>query len=98
MRLNQLEQDSIINLAKTYFGKTVKVILFGSRVYDNIKGGDIDILIDTQDKKQLTVKNKLLFLVALKNDIGEQRIDVILNTSLSKNIIKTAFKTGVRLC
>ena len=98
MRISQFEKESIIKNAKYIFGNEATVTLFGSRADMKKKGGDIDIFIDTRDKNELTVKNKLFFLVALKNDIGEQKIDVILDTPYSKNINKTAIKTGLRLC
>jgi predicted nucleotidyltransferase len=50
MRLNQKQLTSI----KTNFNNCFdngKIYLFGSRVDDTKKGGDIDLYISTQDKK-----------------------------------------------
>jgi len=97
MRLSQEEQSNIKNLAKKIFGETSKVILFGSRVFDNKKGGDIDLLIENDERNKLTLINKIHFLIELKNKIGEQKIDIVLNYGSKKSIIKTANNTGIQL-
>ncbi|WP_269844777.1 hypothetical protein [Methyloprofundus sedimenti] len=38
MRLQQYEIDSTTSTAKSIFGQGSKVILFGSRVHDELKG------------------------------------------------------------
>jgi predicted nucleotidyltransferase len=53
MRLQQYKIDSITSIASTIFGKGSKIILFGSRVHDNLNEGDIDLYI------QPTIKNAL---------------------------------------
>jgi len=45
MRLTMFEITAIQNNAKNIFGDTVKVYLFGSRVDDDKKGGDIDYIL-----------------------------------------------------
>ena len=52
-----------------------KVYLFGSRVDDNKKGGDIDILI-LADKK-LSLKEKLSISGSFQMRFGEQKIDLV---------------------
>jgi len=46
VRLSQFEIDSIIKSFQEIFEKGV-IYLFGSRVDDNLKGGDIDLYIIT---------------------------------------------------
>ena len=45
MRLSTEVKNQIVTYAQYHFGDAIKLYLFGSRVYDNKKGGDIDILI-----------------------------------------------------
>ena len=45
MRLSLTEIKAIIKSKNNSFGKSSKVYLFGSRVDDNKKGGDIDLYI-----------------------------------------------------
>jgi predicted nucleotidyltransferase len=49
--------------------------LFGSRVDDNKKGGDIDLLVLADHK--ITLNDKMQFLVSFFEKFGEQKIDII---------------------
>jgi len=96
MRLQQHEINSIISIANTIFGDGSKVILFGSRVHDELKGGDIDLFIQPVQKEAL-IKKKIDFLVSLKEKIGDQKIDVILAKDSSRLIEREALKKGILL-
>ena len=97
MRLSEFERNTIKKLAKKYYGHQAKVFLFGSRMDDMKKGGDIDIFIETPLKKGL--KDKLNFLVQLENTIGEQKVDLLIKSknSLAKDIFDIAKTTGIAL-
>ena len=45
MRLQSKEIQTIIQIAKDIYGETVQVYLFGSRLNDEKRGGDIDLLV-----------------------------------------------------
>jgi len=97
MRLSEHEISVIKGEAKMQFGENAKVYIFGSRVDDNKKGGDIDIYIETDVKDELLIK-KIQFLVDVKNQIGEQKIDVVINNnSLDKIIFNIAKSEGIKL-
>ena len=68
MRLTDFEVSAIKNSARKIFGSGVEVILFGSRVDDNKKGGDIDLYIKAPTGNDL--EHKIKFLVALEQQIG----------------------------
>jgi predicted nucleotidyltransferase len=95
MRLTDFEVSSIKKSARKIFGSGVEVILFGSRVDDNKKGGDIDLYIKAPTGNDL--KHKIEFLVALEQQIGEQKIDVILAEDQNRPIEQQAINTGVLL-
>jgi len=78
MRLTDHQIKIIQQVAVAIFGQTAKVYLFGSRVNDLAKGGDIDLLIDAKEDT-MTSRNKVLFLVQVKKQLGEQKIDVVYN-------------------
>ncbi|MCK5538311.1 MAG: nucleotidyltransferase domain-containing protein [Bacteroidales bacterium] len=95
MRLSKTQHQAI----KKYFLEVFHdghIYLFGSRVNDEKKGGDIDLYIDSPDKKNL-VHKKIDFLVKLKKEIGNQKIDVVFNKGLNRVIDKVAIKEGILL-
>ncbi|WP_281950387.1 nucleotidyltransferase domain-containing protein [Nitrosophilus kaiyonis] len=94
MRLSKFEIDSIKECAKEII-KEGKIYLFGSRVDDNKKGGDIDLYIELPKKPDFLMK--IDFLVCLKNKIGEQKIDIVLYypKKEKKLIDKIAKKEGI---
>lgn len=52
-----------------------EVYIFGSKVRDDAKGGDIDILVIAQD--DVPLGNILRVKIALKEHLGDQKIDLI---------------------
>lgn len=100
MRLNEFEIDSIKTLASRHFGKGVHVYLFGSRTQDELLGGDIDLFISSNNDKLLEVRTKVNFIADLVLLIGDQKIDVVLDTPAKRNSVffKTIYQTGIQLC
>ena len=95
MRLTDFERTSIKKSFEEVF-KSGKIYLFGSRTDDNLKGGDIDLYITTENKDNL-IEKKIDFLVSLKRKIGEQKIDVVISKDKSKPIEQEAIKKGIEL-
>lgn len=97
MRLNEKDIKSIKRIAKKCFDANARIYLFGSRVDDRKKGGDIDIYIETGVEKDL-LERKLKMLGMLQKELGEQKIDIIVNNfKSSKFIYEIARNEGVRL-
>jgi predicted nucleotidyltransferase len=99
MRLNDQYIYFIKETAVKHFGGDTNIYLFGSRVHDNLKGGDIDLLVST-DKDKMTFKNKVLFLVDLKKKLGDQKIDVVFDKENKSNqlFLKTIKQKSTQLC
>ncbi len=95
MRLTFFEIEAITTSFKEVFGSE-KIYLFGSRVDDSVKGGDIDLYIVTQNKENLNSK-KIDFLVKLKEKIGNQKIDVVISRDTNRTIEQDAIHNGVEL-
>lgn len=76
MRLSEASVCSIKKTAEEVFGVDSEVYLFGSRINDDSKGGDIDLLVQTSDMSEILSK-KLFFLATIKQRIGDQKIDLI---------------------
>jgi uncharacterized protein len=100
MRLNHNEIEAIKEVTKVVIGENAIVRLFGSRVNDSLKGGDIDLLIlcnraiSSSEQYQLKIK----FLVQLKKRIGDQKIDVLIGgTQQQSGFIQSIKDEGVLL-
>jgi len=93
----RLSKDEI-RLLKTKLNKlsdSAKIYLFGSRVDNSKKGGDIDLLII--DKK-LTKKDIRELRVEFFKKFGEQKIDIILdNGELKEPFVKHIFTKAILL-
>jgi predicted nucleotidyltransferase len=74
MRLNKSEIAIIKNIINQNV-KNAQIYIFGSRIDDTKKGGDIDILIIGDDYKNLRDIRKIKIL--LKEKLGEQKIDLM---------------------
>ena len=85
MRLTSHEIKAIKIIANKIFGQQTTVSLFGSRVDDMKKGGDIDLLIECLNKNKYTIENKVRFLAELKQEIGDQKIDVVFDSGITRN-------------
>ncbi len=97
MRLTEQQKIILKRLTAEIFGADARLILFGSRVNDNAKGGDIDLYIETKDS-QSAFDNKIKLLTALNRELGEQKIDIVVNNfSKEKDIYSIARQTGIEL-
>jgi len=99
MRLSEEVLKAIKTLANKYFGENCEVRIFGSRVDNTQKGGDIDIYIRTQMKNGI-ISAKAEFLAELKRQIGEQKIDLLIenmNNPEKNSIYEIARNTGLKI-
>ena len=95
MRLTKYQIETIKKYTLEVFN-TKRVYLFGSRVDDTKRGGDIDLYIELDDKSEL-FKKRIKILAKLKRYLGEQKIDVIFNEDSNRLIEKEAKKWGIAL-
>ncbi len=95
MRLTDYEIESI---KKAFYETFVngKVYLFGSRLDDTKRDGDIDLYIQTEYKNDLLLK-KVNFLAMLKEKIGDQKIDVVISKDKNRVIEQEAINKGLEL-
>jgi predicted nucleotidyltransferase len=99
MRLTQTQITAIRQATNEAFGAAAQVWLFGSRVDDLKRGGDIDLLICPDlDAADDLLRRKIRLLGMLERALGERRIDVIIeHTENLRPIERIARETGVRL-
>lgn len=100
MRLSEFEIERIKSLANHHFGEDTQVFLFGSRTKDYLRGGDIDLFIRNPHGTPLKIRTKINFLTDLILQIGEQKIDVVLENQATENsgFMKSIYQTAIQLC
>lgn len=97
MRLSNLYIDKIKEATVKYFGEESKVYLFGSRVNDDKRGGDIDLYVETNQTSEILDK-KLKMLSFLHKNLGKQKIDIVINNNTDNlPIYRVAKEEGVLL-
>lgn len=85
MRLKPEIKNYIINASAKYFPGT-ELYLFGSRVYDDAKGGDIDLLL-LSDKK-IPKDDLRKFRINFYKTFGWQKIDLVNYTFVEESTFK----------
>jgi len=80
MRISSEEAGIIKNCILT-LDAHAEIYLHGSRVRDDLKGGDIDLIVISENLK---LTDKLTLLTELKSQLGDQKIDLTI-TSAAKS-------------
>ena len=98
MRLTQQEIDAIKAAARETFGRDAVVRLFGSRVRDDLKGGDIDLHVETEAARA-SFDYRYDFSERLAKYLGDRKIDVVVskNGGPLSGIAMIAQETGIVL-
>ena len=99
MRLTDTQRTTIREEVQRHFGEGARVLLFGSRVRDEVRGGDIDLYLETEGTAEETLARELKLYAVLQQRLGEQRIDIVVhrqNTPM-RAIDLAARRTGMQL-
>ena len=103
MRISDQQKKAILESVAAELGSDARVFLFGSRVDDTKRGGDIDLFVEIPFKIDNIVRKKLRILSQIQRRIGEQKIDLIityLGEFSEENlplVIKNAQQDGILL-
>jgi predicted nucleotidyltransferase len=96
MRLTSSERELIKKAFYETF-KDGKIYLFGSRVDDTKRGGDIDLYLCPTQRQENERELKRKFQILLDEYLGEQKIDVVMAKDTNRLIEKEALRTGIEL-
>lgn len=78
MRLEPSEVQAIRRAAQAVFGAQAQVRVFGSRVQDHLKGGDLDLWLEVAPGAA-TLANELKFRDLIARPLDELKVDVVLH-------------------
>lgn len=93
MRLKPEEVHAIKHVIHT-FDADAKIYLYGSRVDDTRKGGDIDLLVLS---KKISFEERIKIKLKLYDTIGEQKIDLVFPGEHNQAFIDMIFKESILL-
>lgn len=101
MRLTEQQRTIIRTAVSEIFGSDAKVWLFGSRINDQQRGGDIDLLIQTYSGNAMEItQSEINLQTLLQTQLGEQKIDILLENPSRLTyppIFQVAKQTGILL-
>lgn len=92
----RLLQTEILAISQTIrrLDDRARIYLFGSRVDDTKRGGDIDLLILSE---KLSESDRGMIRLGLHERLGEQKIDLVIARDLSDPFFRVAFNEGVEI-
>lgn len=98
MRLNAEQRAVIREQTARIFGDDAEVRLFGSRLDDDARGGDIDLYIEAEGTPVQLLDRELQLQASLMRRLGERRIDIVVHPRgrEPRPIDEHARRTGAR--
>jgi predicted nucleotidyltransferase len=99
MRLTPDQIDSIKSTAQAVLGEGAQVTLFGSRVHDEQKGGDVDLMVEVTQ----AIADPAVLAARLSSRVSRsmhgRRVDVVLKAPnlMEQPIHRIAKQEGIRL-
>ncbi len=100
MRINENEITVIQGAVARHFSADARVYLFGSRVDDGKKGGDIDLLVESALSGVELQEARLNTMSSIQLALGDQKIDIVAIKSVEtpESLIQAeAVRTGRQL-
>jgi len=77
MRISQQQAQLIVEKVAEVLPNTKHVLLFGSRVDDRLKGGDIDVYVEANGDVENPAEINAIITTKLQVALHEQKIDVL---------------------
>jgi len=93
MRLTDEQRRIIRETGLHHFG--VVPCVFGSRLDDSARGGDIDLFIAGDWPVEEAVRRRIAFCAELRRSLGDRKIDVVLASNRPSSIQEHARRHGV---
>lgn len=99
MRITPTQRELIVQATRELVGPRARVRLFGSRVDDSLRGGDIDLLVESPVALTARLQTQLRLGARLERTLGGRRIDVLVIDPDTERlpVHEAALATGVEL-
>jgi predicted nucleotidyltransferase len=98
MRLTPNEIEVIRRAVSQIFGENARVRVFGSRVRDDLKGGDVDLFVEVESG-DASIANEQRLRDLIAPTLDDVRIDIVLHErgQAATPIARIALRDGVPL-
>ncbi len=93
MRISTLEANTLKKIIQD-FDPDANIYLFGSRTRDDLKGGDIDLLVMSS---KIGIEEKIKLKLKLYDALGEQKIDIVVPDETNNAFVQLAINEGILL-
>lgn len=99
MRLTPAQIDTIKSTAQAVLGEGAQVTLFGSRVDDTLKGGDVDLMVAVEQAVAEPALMASRVASLIERAMDGRKVDVVLKAPnlMEQPIHRIAEQEGVRL-
>ena len=100
MRIEAQEAQIIKKAVLDHFGVDSSVYLFGSRADDTKRGGDIDLLIESDIDEVDAFRARIDVMTDIQIKLGDQKIDIVVTRrgdGDERAVVQNARSTGVAL-
>ena len=100
MRIEANEIQIIKNTVRDHFGLESSVLLFGSRTDDDKRGGDIDLLIESELSEVDAFRARIEVMTDIQLGIGDQKIDIVVAKRGERDdraVVRNARNEGIAL-
>lgn len=95
MRISKELLKNSVNIISNHYGNEVKIWIFGSRVDDNQRGGDVDIFLENISVIEIDAIKRIRCQSQL-TELFDLKVDLIVGNG-NKPIHQIAKATGVRI-
>ena len=98
MRLQPDEAEAIRAAVREVFGPAATIRLFGSRVHDDLEGGDIDLLVEVEPG-QASIVNEQRLRDRIAPAVQDLRTDIVLHErgAVFSPLERIALRDGILL-
>jgi len=82
------------------FPAPARVLLFGSRLQPDARGGDLDLLVISRADRETLERARILAVARLQLGLGDQHIDLVATSDPERDertVVREALRTGAPL-